>query len=280
MSKTRKIAVTINKGGSTKTTTAVHLAAALAEEGKKVLLIDSDPQSEDGNVAKHLGLADVAKEIEMENSMSLSLYDFVVKGDRKAIIPARKNLFVIRGGFSLNALRRDIDNRQLGGHLVFSEAFEPIEHIFDYIIFDTPPSWDSLNINTLFYVDEIIIPINLEGMTISNLLDYLKRNLKDIQKYRPKPLKWGYALPTRHDRRTKQSEELLDQISLFFNEILPKHKELSEQYSKTILCDPIRYNVRISEASTHGQTVFEYESNSNGANDYRNFARRVSENGK
>lgn len=277
MKNTRKIAVTINKGGSTKTTTAVHLAAALAEEGKKVLLIDSDPQSEEGNVAKHLGI-NFHADSELYNPRSL--YDFVVKGDKEAIIPVRNNLFLIRGGYDLNALRRDIDNRQLGGQYVFTEALEPIEHIFDYIIFDTPPSWDSLNINTLFYVEEIIIPINLEGMTVSNLLDYLKRNLKDIQKYRPKPLKWGYALPTRYDRRTKQSDELLDQITRFFDTTLKTIPELSEQYSNTVLCEPIRYNVRISEASAHGQTVFEYEPKSNGAEDYRKFARSVSGNGR
>lgn len=257
----------MNKGGSTKTTTAVHLAAALAKEGSNVLLIDTDEQADQGNVATHLGLN--------REQAPKTLYDFIINGDKDAIYEARENLYVIRGGFELNKLRRNIDQRQLGGHLVFTESLEPIEHLFDYIILDTPPSWNSLNINGLFYADEIVIPINLEGMTISNLHDYIKRNLSEIQKYRSAPLKWGYALPTRFDRRVSQSGELLGQLSRFFDTTISESDELSKRYSKTVLCEPIRYNVRISEAAGHGQTVFEYDPKSNGALDYINFARKV-----
>ena len=264
---THKIAVSINKGGATKTTTAVHLAAGLAELGKTVLLIDADPQSEEGNVAKHLGVKG--------KDLTRSLYHFIVEGDKEAIYPARENLYIIRGGFELNTLRRDIDNRQIGGQYVFAEAFQPLEQIFDFIIFDTAPSWDSLNINTLFYADEMIIPINLEGMTVSNLLDYLNRNLREIHKYRPQTLKWGYALPTRHDKRTRQSAELLDQLGRFFNNTLMANPDLQGKYANTMLCAPIRYNVSISEAAAHGMTVFEYAAKSRGAEDYRNFARSV-----
>ena len=265
----RKIAVSINKGGATKTTTAVHLAAGLAELGKTVLLIDADPQSEEGNVAKHLGIK--------SKDLPRSLYDFILQGDKTAIHQARENLYIIRGGFELNTLRRDIDNRQIGGQFVFSEAFAPLEQIFDFLIFDTAPSWDSLNINTLFYADEMIIPINLEGMTVSNLLDYLNRNLREIHRYRPQPLKWGFALPTRHDRRTKQSEELLGQLGRFFDTTLMSNAELNGKYENTVLCAPIRYNVSISEAAAHGQTVFEYSAKSRGSEDYRNFSRSVLE---
>ncbi len=265
--KTRRLAVTMNKGGSTKTTTSLHLAAALAGQGKRVLLIDTDPQSREGNIAKHLGIK--------TGDLPASFNDFVIKGDKSAILEVRPNLFLMRGGHEINSLRRDIDNRQIGGHLVFSEALAPIEHLFDFVILDTPPSWDAININGLFYVDEIIIPINLENLTVDTLDDYLTINLKEIQKYRSHPLKWGYCLPTRYDRRVKQSDELLSQIARFFDSTLIADTELAEKYSNTILCQPIRYNVRISEASSHGQTVFEYAPESNGAKDYQEFARTV-----
>lgn len=262
----RKIAVTMNKGGSTKTTTAVHLAHALALQGKNVLLIDCDPQSREGNVAKHLGIT--------EEDLPKTLEDFVINGDKEAIYQARPNLFILRGGYPLNKLRRDIDNRQLGGHLVLTEALAPLEAIFDYFIFDTPPSWDSLNLNALFCANEIIIPVNLEGVSVNTLNDYLLINLHELQKYRPEPLRWGFALPTRYDKRVAQSDELVTQLSTFFDSTLSLIPELN-QYSNTVLCSPIRINVRISEAFGHGETVFEYAPKEFGALNYMEFAKIV-----
>lgn len=265
----RKIAVTMNKGGSTKTTTSLHLAAALALQGKKVLLIDTDPQSREGNLAKHLG---VTLEV-----LPSSFNDFVVKGDKSAIYEARENLYFMRGGNAINSLRRDIDKQpSYRAHLIFSEALKPIEDLFDFVIIDTPPSWDSININGLFYVDEIIIPINLESLTVDTIDDYVTVNLNEIQQYRPYPLKWGYALPTRYDRRVNQSDELLSQLARFFDTTMIQNTEFYQQYSNTILCKPIRYSVRISESAAHGQTVFEYAPESNGALDYMEFAKIVS----
>ena len=114
-------------------------------------------------------------------------------------------------------------------------------------------------------------------MTVSNLHDYINTNLSEIQKYRPLPLKWGYALPTRYDRRVLQSDELLKQISRFFDTTLMENTSLKDKYSNTVLCEPIRYNVRVSEAAAHGKTVFEYAPKANGALDYMKFAQTVND---
>lgn len=264
--KTRIVAVTFDKGGATKTTTAVHLAHGLARLGNKVLLIDTDPQSLVGNVAMHLGLT--------QEDVPKSLHDFIVNGDTSAIYETREDLFVIRGGFPLNLLRSSIASRQLGREVVYQEALEQIKHIFDFIIFDTPPSFDDLNLNALFCADEIIIPLNLTPMTVDSLEGYINNNITQVQKYRKKnPLEWGYALPTMFDRRTKDGENLIKRISEFFNSTLTLNPDFESQYTNTVVLEPIRRNIAVERAAGHGQTVYEFAPNSPGALDYTNFTR-------
>ena len=264
---TRIIAVSYDKGGCTKTTTAVHLAHGLALEGKTVLLIDSDPQSADGNMAMHLGIT--------EEMLPSTLLEFIDKGDMSAVYEARENLYIIRGGFKLNALRSIIVQYGLGNQYIFRDAVDKIKHLFDFIIFDTPPSFDELNYNSLFYADEIIIPLNLEGLTVNALSNYLDKNINRVQSLRQVPLEWGYCLPTKHDRRTSDTTELLAEIGEFFNSSLMTNQNFRQNYENTAICEPIRTNISISRAARFGKTVFEYAPYSSGANDYRRFARIV-----
>ena len=129
---------------------------------------------------------------------------------------------------------------------------------FQYIIIDTSPSWDTLTINTLFYVDEILTPVSLEVLTLNSLAEFTKR-LEAIKQYNNK-ISHAYVLPTFFDRRVKKSKEILD--------LLRKHY-------KEKVCEPIRYNVRISEAPGFGQTIFEYAPKSPGASDYQKIIKRI-----
>ncbi len=246
----RKIAVSLSKGGVGKTTTAVNLSAGLARAGLKVLLIDTDTQ---GQVSKALGARPAAGLAEL------------VTGEAKpeeALIQAREGLFLLAGGKSLAGLKRAIDRRDYGGERTLSEALEPLDSQFDFIILDTSPGWDCLTVNVLFYTEEILAPVSMEVMTLTGLLDFQK-SIEAIQKYK-QDLKLKYILPTFLDKRVKKSEEILQQLKTHY---------------KSLVCNPVRYSVRLSEAPGFGQTIFEYASVSSGAEDYQSLVERIIKNG-
>jgi chromosome partitioning protein len=245
----RKIAVSLSKGGVGKTTTAVNLAAGLALAGRRVLLIDVDTQ---GQAAKLLGCAPAAGLAEVAGG-ELSV--------DQAVSAARENLDLLAGGRGLATLKRLITRKDFGGEQTISEALAPLDHTYDYAILDTAPGWDALSVNALFYASEVLTPVSLEIMTLQSLLDF-NQSLAAIQRYHTLTLR--YILPTFFDRRVRKSDEIRGQLASHFGERL---------------CEPIRYNVRLSEAPGYGQTIFEYAPHSPGADDYRTLAERVMSDG-
>lgn len=242
----RRIAVALSKGGVGKTTTAVNLAAGLARQGRRVLLVDVDTQ---GQASRSLGCGPGAGLAE------------VINGDLEpeaALAEARNNLWVLAGGHSLAGLKRLITRKDFGGESTLSEALALFDSRFDYVLIDTAPGWDALTINVLFYAETVLSPVSLEIMTLQGLLEF-NHSLASIQKYRPE-LQLKYILPTFYDRRVKKSDEILAQLQMHFGERV---------------CAPVRYNVRLSEAPGHGQTVFEYAPNSIGAQDYMTLTERM-----
>jgi chromosome partitioning protein len=246
----RKIAISLSKGGVGKTTTAVNLGAALALQGQRVLLVDTDTQ---GQCASMLGakpehgLASVAShEIPLE----------------KALIQARYNLWLLSGGRALAGLKRLIDRKDFGGEQTLSEALsdEALGQVgpFDFLLLDTSPGWDALTVNALFCVDEVLSPVSLEALTLQGLLEF-SQSLAAIGKYKPR-LGLRFIVPTFLDRRVSKSGEI---------------HELLRGHYPSLLCDPIRYNVRLSEAPGYGQTIFEYAPASSGAQDYATLATTV-----
>jgi len=246
----RKIAVALSKGGVGKTTTAVNLAAGLTRAGQRVLLVDMDTQ---GQAGKALGCAPPAGMAE------------VAAGEApvdQAILPAREKLDLLAGGRGLASLKRVITRKDYGGEQTVAEALGPLDGRYDFVIVDTAPGWDALSVNALFYVDEVLAPVSLEVMTLQSLLDF-SHSLAAIQKYRP-ALVLRYVVPTFFDRRVRKSDEILQQLRTHFG---------------NRLCEPIRYNVRLSEAPGYGQNIFEYAAGSPGADDYRKLTERVMSNG-
>ncbi len=244
--KSRKIGVSISKGGVGKTTTSVNLSAGLALAGYKVLLIDTDTQGQDSfalGLKPQAGLTElVTEELSPE----------------EAIVKARENLWLLAGGKSLAGIKRLIDRKDYGGEKTLAESLAPLELKFDYIIVDTSPGWDPLTVNVLFFVNELLTPVSLEMMTLQGLVEFLK-SISSIQKYR-KEVALKYILPTFLDNRIKQSGVILEKLEQLYGELV---------------CTPVRYNITLSSAPAHGKTVFEFAPGCNGAQDYRELVRKV-----
>lgn len=242
----RKICVGLSKGGVGKSSTCVSLAHGLALAGKKVLLVDTDDQGQDSFL---LG-------VNPEHTLADVLNDDI-KAD-KAIFQARENLWLLSGGKALSGIKRSIGRKDFGAEMTLSQALAPLEGMFDFVIVDTAPSWDTLTINALFYCTEVLTPVSLEILTLNSLAEFTER-LKSVQNFNKK-LEYKYLVPTFLDRRVKKSAEILDQL---------------RKYYPDLLCDPIKYSVRMSESAGFGKTIYEYAPKSSGAKDYETIVERI-----
>jgi chromosome partitioning protein len=241
----RKIALTNAKGGVAKTTSCVNLGAGLALLGYRTLLVDCDTQ---GQVAKSLG-------VHAGEGLGELLQGEAGLGDVQ--VEARENLFVIAGG-SLSGAKRLISRRDMRSELVLSEALEDLNG-YDFVLLDTAPSWDVLNVNCLFYVDELLIPVSMEALALQGVGDLVSR-VEQVQRYREDRVLKKSIIPTFYDGRVSKSAEILEQLKRYF---------------PGAVWPVVRYNVKLSEAPGFGQHIFEYAKRSNGAADYARLAKQL-----
>lgn len=245
-SNTRRICVTLSKGGVGKTTTSVNLSAGLALAGYKVLLVDTDTQGQSSYILgkkPRAGLTELlTKELTPE----------------ECVIRARKNLWLLSGGKSLAGVKRIIDRKSFGAEWTLTEAMKQIDSRYDFVIIDTAPGWDQLIVNVLFYATEVLVPVALEVMPLQGLAEFMK-SLGSIQKYR-KEIALKYIVPTFLDTRVKSPETIYSQL-----------KKLYAEY----MCTPVRYSESLSEAPSYGKTIFEFAPGSTGSVDYRELVRKV-----
>ena len=218
-----KIVISNSKGGVGKTTTAVSLGAGLAMRGERVLLIDLDTQ---GHVARALGLVP-----------QHTLYEVLDRDlpARQAITQVRPKLDLLAGGRLLARTKKTIASLPYGSEHILSEKLQDLND-YDYVILDTAPSWDVLNVNALFYANKVLLPISMEALAVYGMADFLE-SIQGVRQYNP-ALQLKYVLPTFFDMRVRKSSEIFQQ--------------LVEHFQRMVL-PPIRYNVDLSECPAHGK---------------------------
>ena len=239
----RRVAILNQKGGTGKTTTAVNLAAGIAERDHNVLLIDTDAQ---GNVGVSLGVKG-----------EKSLYHVLVDGvdPEEVAVPVRNNLDVVTSDATLAAAEVWLA-KQPAQHRsrVMTRRLDrmQISRRYDYVIIDCGPSLSLLNQNALSYADEVVIPVTCDYLALVGVKQVL-RTIKDIERYLHHSVRISAVLPTFFDGRTRLAREVLGTLQGHF-----KNKCLQ----------PIRLNTRLAEAPSHRKTIFEYAPKSSGAEDY------------
>ncbi|MFZ5869842.1 MAG: ParA family protein [Actinomycetota bacterium] len=261
---TRVLTVANQKGGVGKTTTTVNLAAALAQAGLRVLVLDIDPQ---GNASTALGIdhhADVP-----------SLYDVLVEGRPLGEVlqpcPDVPNLWCAPATIDLagaeielvSMVARETRLRTaLAGYL--AEREERGEPRIDYVLVDCPPSLGLLTVNAFCVAREVLIPIQCEYYALEGLSQLLK-NIELIRAHLNPPLHVSTILLTMYDGRTRLAAQVAD--------------EVREHFPEVVLRTTVPRSVRISEAPSHGQTVMTYDPGSSGALSYLSAARELAERG-
>jgi len=244
----RVLAVFNHKGGTGKTTTAVHVAAGLAARGARVLLVDADGQ---GNVAASLGL-------EAERS----LYHVLVMGlpFEQAKISARPNLDVIAANETLAAAELYIAGQRNRDRVMASRLGRARES-YDFVIIDCSPSLSLLNQNALVLADAVLCPVACDYLSLIGIRQVV-RTVKHVNKILNHPVNFWGVLPTLYDSRARICNEALDTLKKNFRDVC---------------LDPIHFAIRVKEAPSLGKTLFEYAPNSSAAADYWRVIERLME---
>ncbi len=254
MSSSRVICIANQKGGVGKTTTSINLSAALADIGRKVLLIDMDPQ---GNASSGLGM----KSHEYQEKSS---YEMLVgiKNIQEVISDTQlTNLKLIVATPDLVGAEIELVGAENRGTRL-KQALSLVRDQFDYIIIDCPPSLGLLTLNSLVAADSFVVPLQCEYFALEGLSQLL--NTAGIIKKGQNPeLKIEGIVLTMFDTRNNLSHQVMSEIrnhfgDKVFNSIIPR-------------------NVRLSEAPSHGRSIFDYDGKSIGANRYRSLAKELDE---
>ena len=247
----RVISVANQKGGVGKTTSTVSLAAALAVHGKKVLIIDSDPQ---GNATSGLGV--------QKGELEQDVYDVLVNQVPMAdvIVPTtRENLMIAPSTIQLAGAEIELTSQPRREQRL-KEAVKNIKDDYDYIFIDCPPSLGHLTMNAFTASDTVLIPVQCEYYALEGL-SQLMNTITMVRKHFNPHLKIEGVLLTMYDARTNLGNEVKEDVIKYFR----------EKVYKTI----IPRNVRLSEAPSYGQAIVDYDPRSRGAEVYMELAKEV-----
>jgi len=241
-----KVIATFNqKGGVGKTTTNVNLSACIAEEGRRVLVIDIDPQ---GNTTSGFGID--------KDELECTIYDLLIRGEdiSKCILPTSvENLFLIPSSVQLAGAEIElieVEDREKR----LKQIVDPIKEDYDYIFIDCPPSLGLLALNSLTAADSVLIPIQCEYYALEGVSQLMK-TIQMVQENLNPDLEIQGVVLSMFDGRTNLSIQVVDEVKKFFK---------GKVY--TVI---IPRNVRLAEAPSHGLPIIQYDPKSRGAEAYK-----------
>ena len=248
----KRIAVTLRKGGSGKTTTTVNLAEALRQKGQRVLLVDLDPQA-NATISAGIDPSGLKRHINtLFTDVDAKLEDTIIKsGFGLPVLPGHSDLAETDAGMRAS---------QIG---LLKNILEPVEENFDFIVIDTPPSESFLTVNALVYADEVVIPLQAHYLAMRGLEDILEEIVKVKQGLNPR-LNIAGILPTMVNKRTNIAQTVLNTVKSAYGEFLYPFQ--------------VDFSVRHTEASLAGLPILQYEPGHQGSEAYRELARVILEN--
>ncbi len=254
----RTIAVLNQKGGVGKTTTVVNIAAALAAMGSKVVVIDLDPQA---HLTIHLGL-----EPQIIEAGSYKVLTQSAKFEAEILL-VRPNLWLLPANINLVGAESELVS-VVGRETILREAVQPSGDKFDYCFIDCAPSLGLLTLNALAAADEVLIPLQPHFLALQGF-GKLLQTIELVNKRINPNLKVKGILLCMFDSRASLPNEVKADIEQFLNSARGTNSAWSRA---RVLPTFIRRNIKLAEAPSYGKTIFEYEQNCHGAEDYRKVA--------
>ncbi len=257
----RSIAVINQKGGVGKTTTAVNLSAALADAGSRVCVLDLDPQA---HASLHLGVT--------ATGPVPTLYE-VLCGTAtiaQARVDVSETLSVVPSNLDLAAAEMELAG-EVGREMILRDALAVEDTSFDYLILDCPPSLGVLTINALVAVEEVFLPLQPHFLALHGLSKLL-RTVEVVSRRLNNRLRLSGVMLCMYDSTTRLAAEVSHDVEAFFSGA-PSDKAALRRAK--FFDTRIRRNIRLAEAPSFGQSIFQYAPDSNGAADYRALAEEV-----
>jgi len=241
------VALINQKGGVGKTTSTINIGAGLAQLGKKVLLVDLDPQA---HLTYSLGI--------QAHEQKATIYELLQGGDLGETIVKRNGLSVIPSTLNLSGAEVELSG-VAGREFLLKEALSGLKG-FDYVLLDCPPSLGLLTLNALTTAGEVYIPLQTEFLALQGMTKLLE-TIEVVKKRLNKELEITGIIATRYDSRKNLNREVVEKIQEHFGDKL----------FKTL----VRDNIALAEAPSFGKTIFEYKADSNGAEDYLNICKEI-----
>ncbi len=262
MNTTRIISLLNQKGGVGKTTTTVNLAAAIANAGNRVLVVDLDPQT---HLGLHFGIDDAA----------VSVYDLLIEEEtsvQQARLNARPNIDLVTSEVDLAAAESELASKT-NRHDLLKQKLDAVASEYDYILIDCPPSLGLLTINALAASNELVVPMQAHFLALQGVSRLFETVRLLVDGINPDLSVTGVVL-CMFEGQTNLAKEVVADLSEFFE----ASRGQSLPWSNcNILDPPIRRNVKLAEAPSFGQTIFDYEPECAGAQDYAKLAQSVME---